>query len=358
MPLTQQITIKEIAVRAGVSKQTVSRVLNGRPDVSTETRQKVQEIIDDLGYQPSELALDLARGRTSTIGVITSGIQYYGQIQMLAGVEEGANSLGYSLSLSLLRGHDDDRIKSVLRRFKARRVAGIIWVATSKLGEQHQREMAQLEVLQMPSVVRGQAHPKLTTVDADNRMGARIATQHLIEQGYRSIGIVTGLPEDWVAEERQKGWQEALQSANLPFDSDLIAEGNWSSKSGAQGLEKLLRQKPELDAVFASNDQVALGVLHTAQRFGRQVPQDLGVIGFNDLPDARFFNPALSSINIGLIEMGRMLVQELDGVIQAVKNGDEREIRAIATQPRLVIRSSTSENLALEEMANKSPTLN
>jgi DNA-binding LacI/PurR family transcriptional regulator len=166
--LTQQITIKEIAARAGVSKQTVSRVVNDRPDVSTQTRQKVQEIIDDLGYQPSELALDLARGRTSTIGVITSGIHYYGQIQMLAGVEESANSLGYSLSLSLLQGQDEDHIGSVLRRFRARRVAGIIWVATSKLGAQHKREMAQLQALQMPTVVRGQPHPELTSIDVDN----------------------------------------------------------------------------------------------------------------------------------------------------------------------------------------------
>jgi DNA-binding LacI/PurR family transcriptional regulator len=110
--------------------------------------------------------------------------------------------------------------------------------------------------------------------------------------------------------------------------------------------------------VFASNDQVALGVLHTAERLGRRVPQHLGVIGFNDLPDAQFFNPALSTVNVGLAEMGRMLVQELDGVIQAGKYGREHEIRAIVTQPRLVIRSSTSEKLALEEMADHSLTLN
>jgi DNA-binding LacI/PurR family transcriptional regulator len=332
--------------------------VNDRPDVSTQTRQKVQEIIDDLGYQPSELALDLARGRTSTIGVITSGIHYYGQIQMLAGVEESANSLGYSLSLSLLQGQDEDHIGSVLRRFRARRVAGIIWVATSKLGAQHKREMAQLQALQMPTVVRGQPHPELTSIDVDNHRGAMMATQHLIEQGYQTIGIVAGSPEDWIAEERKRGWQEALRSANLPFDSDLVAEGDWSSESGARGLEKLLRRRPELDAVFASNDQVALGVLHTAERLDRQVPQDLGVIGFNDLPDAQFFNPALSTVNVGLAEMGRMLVQELDGVIQAGKYGREHEIRAIVTQPRLVIRSSTSEKLALEEMADHSLTLN
>jgi LacI family transcriptional regulator len=358
VPISQQTTIKEIAERAGVSKQTVSRVVNDRPDVSTETRQKVQGIIDELGYQPSELALDLARGRTSTIGVITSGIQYYGQIQMLAGVEESANSLGYSLSLSLLRGQDDDHIESVLRRFKARRVAGIIWVATSMLGEQHRREMAQLEAMRMPSVVRGKPHPRLSTVETDNRAGAMMAIRHLIEQGYRTIGIIMGSPENWVAQERKRGWQQALQTASLPVDSELVVEGDWSSESGAKGLEKLQGLRPDLDAVFASNDQVALGVLHAAESLGRLVPQDLGVIGFNDLPDAQFFNPALSTINIGLVQMGRMLVQELDSVIRAGNYGDEREIRAIVTKPKLVIRSSTNKKLAQEVLVKGLPSTN
>ena len=352
MTITQQTTINEIAREAGVSKQTVSRVLNNRPDVSFETRQKIQAIIDSTGYQPSEIALSLARGRTSTIGIICSGIQHYGSAQILAGMEEQANVLRYSMSLSLIHESEDHQVEAILRKYIAQRVAGIIWAVISKIGDRHQRDMAVLEGLQVPTVIRGQPHPGLTTVDTDNFAGATLATQHLIAQGYQAIGIILGAPEDWSANQCLKGWQSALQSANMPPDKNLIVEGDWSSSSGAMGLKTLLDQRPDADAVFASNDQMALGALHAAQLLGRRVPQDLGVVGYNDVPDARFFTPALSTIRTGLMEIGRALVQELDHVVQAGRFEEACEVRSIVIPPKLVARSSSSRLLVPEPISS------
>jgi LacI family transcriptional regulator len=352
LPKTQQTTIKEIAEEAGVSKQTVSRVLNNRPDVSLKTRKKIKAIIENSGYRPSELALSLVRGRTSTIGVISSGIQHYGSTQMLAGIEEQANSEGYSLSLSLLHEPEDHQVEMGLRKLEAQRVAGIIWAGIAKVGDRHLRNMAELRRLQLPTVVRGRPHLEFTTVNTDNYAGATMATQHLVSQRYQVIGIITGAPEDWSTNQCLKGWQDALQSSNMPSDQTLTVEGDWTALSGAIGLEKLLEQRPDVDAVFASNDQMALGALHAAQLLGRRVPRDLGVIGYNDVPDARFFTPALSTIRTGLVEMGRTLVLELDSEIQAERNNEVREVRSIVIPPELVVRTSSNVNRAREPLSS------
>jgi DNA-binding LacI/PurR family transcriptional regulator len=271
---------------------------------------------------------------------------------MLAGIEEQANSGGYSLSLSLLHEPEDHQVETGLRKLEAQRVAGIIWAAIAKVGDRHLRDMAELERLQLPTVVRGRPHPEFTTVNTDNYAGATMATQHLVSQRYQAIGIITGAPEDWSTNQCLKGWQDALQSSNMPSDQNLIVEGDWTALSGARGLEKLLEQRSDVDAVFASNDQMALGVLHAAQLLGRRVPQDLGVIGYNDVPDARFFTPALSTIRTGLVEMGRTLVQELDSEIQAERNGEVRDVRSIVIPPELVVRTSSSVNCAREPLSS------
>jgi LacI family transcriptional regulator len=337
----QRITIKEIAEEAGVSKQTVSRVLNNRPDVSPETRKRIQAIIDRWGYQPSQLALNLSRGRTSTIGVISTGVQHYGPAQILTGIEEQAHHLGYSLSLSLLHNSHDAQIETTLRKMRAEHVAGIIWASISKMGDEQDQILEMLTGLELLAVATGQPYQGITTVHADGFTGAKLATQHLIEQGFNPIGIITGPKYQWSANQRLLGWKEALQLAKIPIDEDLIVEGDWTSSSGANSAKLLIEQRPEIEAIYVSNDHMALGVLSAAKAIGRQVPENLGVVGDDDIPEARYFTPPLSTVRQDLVEMGRMLVHELDCLIQARLDDEYCETQTVVIPPELIVRASS-----------------
>lgn len=341
MSNSQRITIKEVAEEAGVSKQTVSRVLNNRPDVSSETRERVQAIIDRWGYQPSQLALNLSRGRTSAIGVISSGVQHYGPAQILTGIEEQAHELGYSLSLSLLQESDEYLIETTLRKMRAEHAAGIIWAAISKVGDEQDRILKKLTSLELLAVATGQPHLGMTTVHADGFAGGQMATRHLIHQGFNPIGIITGPRTHWSANQRLLGWQDALRSANMPVDEGLIVEGDWIASSGARCLELLLQRKSDIEAVYVSNDQMALGVLSAAQILGRRVPHDLGVVGDDDIPEAKYFTPPLTTVRQDLVEMGRKLVYELDCLIQAQLRKEVCEPSTVVIPPRLIVRASS-----------------
>ena len=348
MAKTQRITIKEIAEEAGVSKQTVSRVLNDRPDVSPETRARVKLIIDARGYQPSELALGLVRGRTSTIGVISSDLQFSGPFQTLAGIQEQANLLGYSISLSLLRNSTDKNAEAIFRKMNNQRVAGIVWAPVSKVGNTRNRILDELVNSEIPIVARGRPYPGLTVIDIDNYSTGKMATTHLIEQGYSTIGIITGPLEDWSADQRLKGWQDTLKSANMPQGKNVRVEGDWTAASGAEGLEKLLRQEPRIDAVFVSNDQMALGTLSTAHNLGKRVPHDIGIVGCDDIPEAKFFTPSLTTIRLDLIQAGRLLIEELDCIIRAQSLDEICDPQTVVIPPQLQVRESSVVNTTLE----------
>jgi DNA-binding LacI/PurR family transcriptional regulator len=167
-----------------------------------------------------------------------------------------------------------------------------------------------------------------------------MATQHLLAQGYQTIAIVTGPLNEWSAKQRLVGWQQTVAKP----DESLIFEGDWTAATGYRGIRDLLRQCPEMDAVFASNDQMALGVLKAAQELGLQVPQALGVVGFDDIPEAMYFSPSLTTIRQSLVENGRLLVQELDRQIQARVNSQDFVPRVLQTPPQLIIRASSTRN--------------
>ena len=334
-----RITIKEIAEQAGVSKQTVSRVINNRPDVSLKTRNRILSIMESSGYQPSKLARSLTRGRTHTLGVLSSDLRHVGPSQTLIGIDEQAYALGYTLSLNLLHeGDDDSVVESILHNMLAHQVDGIIWTAVSKLNR-YDQVVDKLTSLPVPVVVGSELKPMgLATIHTDSRVGGTIATQHLVDQGYETIAIVTGPANEWSAKQRFTGWQQAA----LTPDDSLVFAGDWTAASGYMGICELLKQRPDIDAVFASNDQMALGVLKAAQEMGRYVPQDLGVVGFDDIPEATYFTPSLTTVRQNLMENGRLLVQELDRQIRASSSNQEfAEPQVLQTSPQLIIRASS-----------------
>jgi LacI family transcriptional regulator len=341
-----RITIKEVAKTAGVSTQTVSRVINNRPDVAPETFQRVQQIIAETGYAPNALARSLIRGRSHTLGVVAYGLKYFGPSRVLTGIEQQAAEMGYFIVLNLLHQPETNDVDQLLVSLFARQVDGIIW-AIPEIGAN--RAWARAGSLQFPTpivFVGGMAGPgSLPLAGIDNRAIGRLATEHLLAGGARRVGIVTGPPSWWEARERRQGWQEALQAHGLAAEDRLVAAGDWSAKSGEQGLYQLLVQCPDLDAVFASNDQMALGVLYVAQRLGRRMPEDLSVIGVDNIPEAAHFCPPLTSVRQRLREAGALVVCQLDQAIQQTKRRhpayDGAPPPATLLQPELIVREST-----------------
>jgi LacI family transcriptional regulator len=336
-----KVTIRDVASAAGVSRQTVSRVLNSKPDVAPETRQRVLEIIEQLGYRPSSIARSLTQGRSFTLGVVSYGVQYFGPSHTLAGIERQANRMGYALHLSLVDNPSESGVQ-LLHDLLSYHVDGILW-AISEIG--NNRDWAEREICQLnvPVVFLDMRPcPNLSVVNMDNRSGGAIATRHLLDQGYRRIGLITGPLDWWAARQRRSGWQDALEEAGLLVEEDLVVEGTWSAASGERGLRRLLEQRPDVDAVFACNDQMALGALKAARETGRRVPEDMAVVGYDDVPEAAFFSPPLSTVRQDLNELGRIAVQELGCLIEAKQQEPQDvEPRPIVLQPQLIVRESS-----------------
>jgi LacI family transcriptional regulator len=349
MTARKRVTIKEVAHEAGVSTQTVSRVINNRPDVALETRRRVQAIIDRLGYQPSRLARSLSQGRSCILGVVGSGLQHYGPSRTLAGIEKEADKWGYSLLLSLIHQSGTHAGEQLLREMFSRHVDGIIW-AQPEIGNNREWLQRESPSLSVPIVFLSmRSHPDVSVVAIDNRRGGRMATDHLLQQDRRHIAIITGPLTWWEARQRHLGWREALEGAGIPADVDLVAEGDWTPASGERGLRRLLEQRPDLDAVFVSNDQMALGVLQAAGQMGRRVPDDLAIVGFDDIPEAAYFYPPLSTVRQDVVELGRRAVTQLRRAVDA--RNEARAIpppQSVLLSPQLIVRASSvvSEPLA------------
>jgi LacI family transcriptional regulator len=337
----QTVTIIDVAKRAKVSAGTVSNVLTGKRPVAEHTRRRIQAAIEELGYQPNLLARSLVNRASNSLAVVTSGLEYYGPSRTLVGIERQANELGYSLLLSLLHDPETADVDSVLDDLLARRVDGIIW-AVHEIGR-NRAWMAPERLRALPPIVflTMESQPHATIVSTDNRAGAVLAVRHLLEQGRRHIAIITGPPEWWEARERLAGWRACLTDAGCNAEDVLVFTGDWTAASGERGFHHLLAQRPAIDAIFACNDQMALGVLRACHFARRRVPDDLAVAGYDNMPEAAYLVPSLTSVRQHLADVGRMAVQELHQAIAIRSQGEtpSAHIRLIA--PELVVRESS-----------------
>ena len=337
----EKITIKDVARVAGVSTQTVSRVLNNRSDVSADTRTHVQEVITSLGYSPNVFARNLSRGRSNTLGVIGFGLVYFGSSSVLTGIERKANELGFSLTLSLIDRIEPARVETILYDLLSRRVEGIIWAVPADVNNFDWLE-EKLYRIQTPIVFINKGPSDSDFVSAlNNRLGGKLATEHLIEQGYQRIGIITGPRSWWEAQERLAGWREVVMNAGYSHVDSLIVEGGWDSPSGDVGLHTLVDRNPDIDAIFVSNDQMALGALQAARRLGLSIPEDLGIVGFDDIPEAAYFHPSLTTMRQDTRKLGAMAVDRISAIIQAQQNGETLEPDISWLEPRLIVRKSS-----------------
>jgi DNA-binding LacI/PurR family transcriptional regulator len=319
--------------------QTVSRVFNKRPDVASQTREKIEKVIAQMGYHPSALARGLVQQKSRVLGVITVGLKFLGISLTLNGITGQCEGLGYELLIKELPRFDTPDIVPVIETLMAHQVSGIIF-AGPEWNENVKIVQSQLPSYCPPIVfLKCQPSPTYTTIGIDNYGGAQKAVDFLLSLGRQHIGFIAG-PMEWLeARQRKQGWEDTLKNKGIPVTQQHWNQGDWTSASGEAAFAELIQKYPQMDAVFASNDQMALSVLHSAAAREIRVPEDLAVIGFDNLPEAAFFTPALTTIEQPLDELGALAVKTLVAQIEA--GLPEGSIQTLTLGTRLVIRDST-----------------
>ncbi|WP_328500206.1 LacI family DNA-binding transcriptional regulator [Streptomyces sp. NBC_00457] len=301
----------DVARLAGVSKQTVSRVLNDNPAVRPETREAVRAAMRTLGYRPSRSARSLASGRTRMLGVISFDAARYGPASILTAINTAAQEAGYLVSSIALDTADPDTVVEAVDRLSAEGAEGVIaiapqaWVGRALVDARLDSPLVVLE-----NDLGGGGTPLVT---ANSRIGARDATEHLLRLGHPTVFHIAG-PTGWTsADLRVAGWQATLEAAGAEVHAPLT--GDWSAESGYD-LGQQLARRSDVTAVFASNDQMALGVLHALHEAGRAVPGDVSVVGYDDIPEAAHFLPPLTTVRTDFAEIGtrslRLLLNRID----------------------------------------------
>jgi len=337
----KRITMKDVAEAAGVSTQTVSRVINDFSYVSDHTRQKVKTVIEELGYLPSTLARSLSQQRSFTIGVVTYGLKHMGPSRTLNGIADVAEKLGYMLLMKELQSFETKTINGVIASLLSRQVDGIIWAAP-EIGNSHIWLNDQLDSITVPALFLTMEPRKgLSSVETDNYQGAVLAMQHLLDSGRRKIVHISGPLTWWEATERKRGWHDTLKKAGLSAPDRYIAEGNWSAASGKRAFLQLYEAYPDMDAIFVANDQMALSVLREAHRLNIRIPEQLAVVGYDNIEESAYFYPSLTTISQDHQLIGETAVQTLIKMIKKAQKNQPAESHAIVFEPTLIVRESS-----------------
>lgn len=342
MSRPRRITIKEIAAEAGVSMQTVSRVLNNRPDVAIDTRRRIKEIIALHNYLPSSAARGITHGRSYTLGVISSTLHYYGPAALVMGVEKYASRLGYTIVLRVAHDLAHINIDEHLNFFQSQHVDGIVWTLPA-VDNLDATVIERTTQLQIPIIFFNMhPHPGMTILDFDHWRGSSKAVSHLLDQGAQKVGIITG-PMTWLAaQQRYQGWYETLTTAGHRITDDLVAEGDWTPDSGEHALRRLLTQRPDIDAVYISNDHMAMGAMKAARLLGRHIPDDLLLVGYDNIPETEYFHPSLTTIACDADHLTSVAISKLDQMIANTKRDEQwlhTDVQLI--EPELIIRESS-----------------
>ena len=330
---SRKITIAEIAAEAGVSVPTVSRVINGRSDVSADTRERVQDLLTRHGYQRRASG---TRPSSGLIDLVFSDLDSPWAVEIMRGVEEVAHAAGIGTVVSAIHRRSSSA-RQWLENLQARATDGVI-IVTSALNAPQQAELRRLNI---PTVIVDPAGVPLLdapTIGASNWAGGLAATEHLLGLGHRRIGFIAGQPQLLCSRARLDGYRTALEAAGLPVDEHLIYQGDFYHASGFAGSTKLLALAQPPTAIFASSDQMALGAYEAVRRRGMRVPEDVSIIGFDDLPEVRWSSPPLTTIRQPLSEMGMVAARTVLRMVQ----GEKLESPRMELATELVIRESTA----------------
>lgn len=340
-------SINDVAIHAGVSAQTVSRVANGRDNVRAPTRDRVLASMRALGYRPNSAARNLKSGRFRSIGFVTYGLATFGDTRTLNAVADAAERVGYTTTLLPISDASRTDVAGAFGRLEEQAVDGIVLVTSAEVGAPNEVPVAPGTAL---VVVGSDVALRFPVVDTDQEQGAMVAMQHLVDLGHRDIAHVAGPVTSFSAKRRAATYTEVM--ARLEGGTGRLLHGDWSAESGVACGELLVRGGTPPTAIFAANDQMALGVMYAVHRNGLRIPQDVSVVGFDDDVGSAAFWPALTTVHQRLDEVGRVAASTLFALIEgragSVAPGDgSREgtigdpARRIVVDTRLVVRAST-----------------
>jgi DNA-binding LacI/PurR family transcriptional regulator len=330
-------SMADVAELAGVSHQTVSRVLNDHPNVRPETRDRVRDAITRLGYRRNSAARALVTRRSATIGVLTTSSALYGPTSTVVALEGAARERGYFVSLASVHTFEHERLLDTLDHFMVQGVDGIVVVAPQDdVAAAVEGLSTDVPVVMIAALDEDHRRAGTVAVAVDQRLGGRLVTEHLLDLGHRDVLHLAG-PADWFdARERERGWSAALRDRGV--EPGRVVRCDWSAQDGYDAGRRIadeLAAGGGPTAVFAANDQLALGVLRALWERGVRVPQDVSVAGFDDIAGASFFVPSLTTVNQPFAEVGRQALSALADAIGGASVG------ARLIEPTLVVRGST-----------------
>jgi LacI family repressor for deo operon, udp, cdd, tsx, nupC, and nupG len=336
-----RVSIKDIAKAAGVSHSTVSRALSNSPLISAETKARIQQLAQEMGYSPDAIARSLVTQRTNTVGIVVTTITDPFVAEVVQGAEDAAQENGYSVILAS-SASEPERELAAVEMLRAKRVDGVI-VTSSRVGALY---LEHLERIGVPVVLvnnhNAQSGRYTFSVSVDNQHGGHLATAHLIERGHRHIAYVRGPADHSDDAERLAGYRQALDEAGIPFDPALLLPGNGRLDGGERAHAALADLAEPPTAAFCYNDMTAIGLISAARRAGPSVPWDLAVVGFDDIPLAAHIHPPLTTIAQPQHRMGRQAM----GMALALMTADDSpaSFSDIVVRGRLVIRESSASN--------------
>jgi DNA-binding LacI/PurR family transcriptional regulator len=321
----------DVAAMAGVSSQTVSRVANNRDNVDEATREKVLAAMQVLGYRPNTAARALVTGRFGALGVVSFDVGAHGNARTLAAIADAAREADFSINFMGVRAQTEAAVRKAFRHLMLQSVDGIVLVESQILDTPSLRLPPTMPIV----VADGDTGHRYPNVDFDQAHGARSAVTHLLELGHRTVWHVAGPHDSFAARRRAESWHRTLTTAGARIPP--VSYGDWTAASGYR-IGQDLAKRPEVTAVFAANDQMALGVMLALHQAGRRIPADVSVVGFDDVAEAAYFVPPLTTIRQNFEVVGRhcvtLLLDQIEGRTQGA--------RSLAVEPELIVRESTA----------------
>ncbi len=335
--MERQTTIKDIALALRLSTSTVSRALRDAPDVGEETRKAVKALAEELDYQPNKLALSLLKKQTNTIGLIIPNLDFV-LATMVKGIDEVALEAGYTVMVCQSDESFGREIVNTKRLLDSLVDGFIISVSSETMIFEHIKKIQQKKkpLVLFDRTINSISAPR---VRLDNVEGGRIATQHLIDQGYKRIALLAGPENLNISNERMEGYLQTLKQNKIKVDKNLIIHCDFNQEYGKMATKELLTMKNRPDAIFAISDRLAIGALLAIKETGLKIPKDIGLVGFNNDPMTKLMTPTISSVEMFAFEMGKATAKIFLEMIHSETDMSDKEI---IFKPKLFVRESSS----------------
>ena len=325
-------TIRDVAARAGVSVATVSKVINQRYGVAADTSARVRAVIEELGYEASLVAQSLRNHQTNVIGILVADLEPF-SAELLKGAADAIRGSGFELVVYSAGGRVGDHVgweRRYLSRLSGTLVDGAVLVTPTVVDVHYGAPIVAVDPHTGPT--------DLPTIDSDNLTGARLATEHLLSLGHTRIAMLTGRPDLQSSRLREEGFRQAMAAAGVPVDESLVDAGDYDAEISAASAHRLLRRPDRPTALFAGNDISAIATVTTAAELGLRVPDDLSVVGFDDVPESVLCAPPLTTVHQPIRELGQCAIDMLIRLIR----GETAEPAHLTLATNLVVRQSTA----------------